>query len=169
MSLKLSLAHQRKLEYSFNMQRIPLTRGAYALVDDEDLEDLSQYKWQLSNPGYASRHIPMTDGKNIGMHRHLMNPPKHMEVDHINGNKLDNQRANLRIVTHATNMKNVKVHKDSKSGIRGVYWDNTFKRWKAQLCVDGVRYNLGTYLEKHMAIEARHQGELTYMPDINQG
>jgi len=81
------------------MKRIPITDDIDALVDDEDYDNLSQHKWYFSD-GYAVR-----DHKRVAMHRQIMGFPKGMVVDHIDGNRLNNQRHNLRICTQRENRK----------------------------------------------------------------
>jgi len=77
----------------------------FALIDDEDFEKVDQYTWHLSESGYAMGNCP----KMASMHRFLMQPiPKGLVVDHINHNRTDNRRVNLRVCTHAENMKNKK-------------------------------------------------------------
>jgi hypothetical protein len=81
-----------------------------ALVDDEDFTKLSQFKWSVStinNNRYALTGKKDPIAGSTAMHRIIMNPPKGMEVDHIDGNGLNNQKSNLRVVTHWQNMCNV--------------------------------------------------------------
>ncbi len=86
---------------------IPLTRDLQAIVDAEDYEWLSRYKWHASVAGdgkvYAKRQVGCCG---VFMHRLIMQPPKGMVVDHINGNSLDNRRCNLRIVPPEVNSQN---------------------------------------------------------------
>lgn len=115
------------------MKIILLTQGRSALVDDEDYERLTTLKWQWdkgngerarNNPdhiGYAGRQIrtgPPIDGKRQRkkqwMHRIIMNCPRGLLVDHINGNGLDNRKENLRIVTVTVNNNNAKSHRSAK-------------------------------------------------------
>jgi hypothetical protein len=96
---------------------IPLTRGEVAIVDAEDYEELSKYKWYVTRHGgnkYACRR-----GKSILMHRVIMKPPRGKVVDHIDGNGLNNRRCNLRICTRAQNACNRRP-RGSASGFRGV-------------------------------------------------
>ena len=84
-----------------------------------------------------------------------------LEVDHINGDKWDNRKCNLRIVTHADNMKNRKLDKRNKSGYTGVKETKT-GTWNAQIYCDGKYINLGTYKTKEEAVKARKSGEEKY-------
>jgi hypothetical protein len=101
---------------------ITLTRGLHALVDAEDYEWLNQHRWHASpatghSTVYAKRS---TRHGSVFMHRMIMQPPKGMVVDHINGNGLDNRRCNLRICTRQENAQNRRKHVDGKSRFIGV-------------------------------------------------
>lgn len=115
---------------------IPLTQGKHAIVDAEDYEWLSLYKWQYCN-GYAVRSIRLSrnKGKTIRMHRLLMNDPL-KEVDHINQDALDNRKSNLREATRAENAQNIGITSRNKSGYIGVSWRKSHKKWLA-----GIRHN----------------------------
>lgn len=123
-------------------KQISLTQGYSAIVDDEDYEWLSQHKWAVKDSRgkrYATRALG-SRGKQITiwMHRLIMNCPGGMEIDHINGDSLDNRRDNLRIVTRAQNLRNRKTFKNSKSGFKGVVYNPINGKWK-------VIINFGTY------------------------
>ena len=100
------------------MKEIILNSGAIALVDDEDYEMVSKYKWQESKAirngkYYTSYALGKTCGSNktrktISMHRLIMNTPPHLVVDHINHNGLDNRKENLRNVTQGENQRNLR-------------------------------------------------------------
>jgi hypothetical protein len=100
---------------------ILLNNGGVSLVDQDDLPELKQHRWfgYLGGSGryYAST---MIDGRRVYLHRLLMAPPSDMEVDHINGDSLDNRRANLRTVTHQDNQRNRRAGY-GRTGIRNVY------------------------------------------------
>jgi len=138
--------------------RVPIhnRRGetvAEALVDPEDFDRVSAFRWRLSC-GYAVRST-VGGLTNTSMHRFVLglNRGDSGVVDHINRVKLDNRRANLRIVTHAQNTQNVNAYQGSKSRFRGVYLDDTRKtpRWRAQARVDGVIYRLGSFRTEYEA------------------
>lgn len=106
--------------------QIPLTTSGFALVDEEDAPFVSLFKWHGRN-GYASSVAPRggaVDSRQapFTMHRFLMGEPdRPLVVDHINGDRLDNRRCNLRITTQQVNMLNVQQPRRlAKSGLRGV-------------------------------------------------
>ena len=116
------------------MKEIELTRGKVSLVDDNDYGWLSQNKWQFDR--YAYRTIKVGKKKrSVRMHREIMKPPKGMVVDHINGNKTDNRRENLRVVTQSDNGINRHCGKRAGSSSKyfGVFWDNTKSKWRAMV------------------------------------
>ena len=105
------------------MKEIPLTRGAIAIVDDADYEELSQVKWYCTNNGYAVRMEPnrqRSDRRLLYMHRVISLAREGEVVDHANGNPLDNRRENLRICTQAQNVCNRKIGKNNSTGVKGV-------------------------------------------------
>ncbi len=133
----------------------------YALVDDEDFEWLNQWKWTNHNTGYARRQAGT---KYTQMHTLIMAPSKGFEVDHIDGNKLNNQRINLRICTRTQNMRNRWKQKNNTSGVRGVDWQKN--RWRARITVNHKDLVLGYFTEKKEAIKARKEGENKYFKEF---
>jgi hypothetical protein len=111
------------------MKYIKLTKKERAIVDDDMFEYLNQWKWYCHGNKYAARKIGKR-GKNIYMHRLILNFPENLEVDHINRNGLDNRKENLRIVTHQQNMMNQKNRDNSKSGYKHINWDKQTNRWR---------------------------------------
>ncbi len=111
---------------------IPLTKGKVAIVDAEDYERLSKYKWHTVisyKRFYAYRTF---NGKNTAMHRFIMKPAEGLLVDHIDGNGLNNTKDNLRICTYQQNICNRKGWgKNSK--YKGLCWDKYNKKWRAQI------------------------------------
>lgn len=138
---------------------IILWNGGVALIDEQDYERLQSYRWTVSEQGYAIRWVR---NHKIKMHRDVMNPPEGMEIDHINGNKLDNRRANLRICTHADNVRNVGKRKDNSSGFKGVYWRSDVKKWRALIQVEGRRIDLGFFTEPQDAALAYDKAARKY-------
>lgn len=126
------------------MKEIPLTQGAIAIVDDEDFEHVSAYKWRVNRYRYVSYashsyYIGRTESgrKEVGsvlMHRLIMNAPEGVEVDHRNGDGLDNRRANLRLCTVSQNQQNRIQLPRNTSGFRGVTRIKKYaNRWQASI------------------------------------
>ncbi len=138
------------------MKELLLTQGKVVLVDDEDYELVSQYKWFAQFDGYnwyAVRQAPRKNGKQIPirMHNAIMKPLIGYEIDHINHNGLDNRRENLKLCSHAENCRNWAVSRGISTYI-GVSWCNTNKKWKARINVDGKRVSLGYHSSEEEAI-----------------
>lgn len=115
------------------MKEIPLTQGKVAIVDDDDFEWLSKWKWYY-NQGYAVRteDIPGKQ-KTVLMHAQIMGTPKGMQTDHRDMNTLNNCKANLRICTFSENKFNCNKQSNNTSGYKGVTWDKRNKKWYAQI------------------------------------
>lgn len=121
------------------MREIPLTQGYVALVDDADYEELSKYKWSakvLARTVYAVRSVRKESGgfTHAYMHRVIMGNPEDMEVDHRDGNGLNNVRANLRLATRANNRANSrKVARKTRSRFKGIVWTKDLGKWSARI------------------------------------
>lgn len=125
-------------------KQIPLTQGKVALVDDDVYEYLNQWKWRVQihgNVWYAFR----VEGKAIFMHRVITNAPKGAEVDHKDGDGLNNQRSNLRLCSRAENGANRRTNKNSTSGYKGVAFVKLTGRYRAVIRVNYKQINLGSY------------------------
>lgn len=114
------------------MKVIAISSDKFTLVDDEDYEYLSQFKWSYMCRGYAARNPEGDTSPKILMHRVINKTPAGMQTDHINRDRLDNRRANLRTVTHTENMNNRSVQKRSKSGVQGVTWNKQAQKWRVR-------------------------------------
>ena len=131
-------------------KKIMLTQGKYTLVDNEDYEWLSQWKWRWSpngeHTGYATSRITI-DGKKtcLFMHRMILGLKKGKIGDHINGNGLDNRRCNLRKCTIAQNNQNSRKQRNNSSGYIGVSWEALAKKWRARICYNGIKKQLGLF------------------------
>ena len=138
---------------------IPLTRGKKAIVDIFDAH-LAVYKWtasQVSNGSfYARRYFKIGIRKygNMQMHHCIVGFPLNgFVVDHINGNTLDNRRANLRIVSVRENSSNKKINRDGK--IPGVIKQKN--RWRAVMWRNGKNYFIGLFPSYFQAVVAREK------------
>ncbi len=140
------------------MKRIPLTRGQFAVVDDEDFEFLSQWKWHaLKQPNtyYAARTVRVNGRKvTIWMHREINKTPDGMLTDHLNGDGLFNRRHNLRAASHQDNMINCGRHVTGSSKYRGVSWHKRLNRWIAQITVDYKNVWIGSFHTEEDARDA---------------
>lgn len=137
---------------------IPLSKGKVTLVDEADYEKVSQHKWYAANINgafYARTNIKKEDGKGttISLHRFLLNPPGRMQIDHINGNSLDNRRDNLRLCTHGQNQCNKYSKKGTSSPYKGVKWHKRDKIWYAVIRLNNKQFYLGSY---HDELKAAH-------------
>lgn len=131
------------------MKEIPLTQGKVALVDEEIPETISGRVWYYNaGNGYA---FSITSGKTTYLHRLIMGAGIGQQVDHINGDKLDNRRANLRLCTHAENQHNRKKNSGTSSRFKGVYWHNVTQKWQAYIRIDGDLRYLGLFEQEEAA------------------
>ena len=141
------------------MKKIPLSRGKFALVDDDDFHLLNRWKWQALKDGktfYAARKetVGPRTRKIVLMHRVIMKTPSNKIVDHKNWNGLDNRKSNLRNVSFSENRFNLSSpYKNNKSGYTGVYYLKRNKCWVTQV---GKRY-IGSFPSKKNAVIARRE------------
>lgn len=158
------------------MRKISLSNGQYALVDDEDYEKLSQYKWHVNKNGYIQRSIYLGGGRKNKKYKgeklhHLILIPKHDEglyIDHINRNKLDNRKENLRYCTHAENCRNRQVRADNKTGVKGVNKMHNCNRWRVRIQVNGKRKHIGLFEKLEDAMEAYKNASMKYHQEYGQ-
>ena len=128
--------------------KVILTRkGEEILVDDEDYEVLSQYVWHIERTGYAKRGFKIKGRcKSMLMHRQILGLEigVKVDVDHINGNRRDNRRCNIRICTRAQNMCNREKLSNNTSGYKGVSLKDG-SRWCAQIKINGRKKHIGCF------------------------
>ncbi len=173
------VAQMAKLVAQDGVARIPL-RGrsgavrAYAMVDPDLEPILAAFTWQLDGSGYARRKALGADGKRkgISMHRQIMDAPAGLQVDHRDRNRLNNQKANLRLVDHARQQQNRSKRKThngqpTSSKHRGVTWDASRMRWQARVMVGGVRVLNQCFKDEREAAVAAFVGRLLHMSHAN--
>lgn len=155
------------------MREIPLTQGKVALVDEDDYLVLSLVKWNYTSWGYAAKNLPREPitrkQKKMYMHRIIISCPKGMEVDHINGDKLDNRKQNLRICTTAQNAINKSLSRRNKVGVKGVYWIKKEQRWTAYIGTGGKNLRLKSFKTLDEAIACRKEAEKKYHGEFSRG
>lgn len=129
------------------VQEIQLTRGKVAIVDDEDFAMVSQFKWNAGCTAdgvwYAKRRIP--GNKSMKMHRFILGAQSGELVDHIDGDELNNTRANIRIATPRQNMHNRKSTQGSSTPFKGVFWERKSGRFRVQIKANGECLYLGLF------------------------
>ena len=135
------------------MKYVTLTRGERVMVDDEDLEHvLAVGGWHRSKIGYAVHSV---DAKTkVYMHRFLLGCVVGQHVDHINQDKLDNRRSNLRVCTDHENRMNRPSYKGSGSKFKGVHFCSRKKRWTAQIQKMRRKYHIGYFDLESQAAKA---------------
>lgn len=152
------------------MKFIELTKGKTTTVDDEDYNYLNSFNWHYST-GYAMRQPPRKKGKRtpILMHREITNCPKEKEVDHINGDKLDNRKKNLRICTRSNNGKNQSIQNRQKSSIyKGVSLIKSTLKWRASIKINGKQFNLGHFHTEKDAAIAYNNAAIKYFKEYSK-
>ena len=136
-----------------------------ALVDVEDIPKVAQYKWRL-NKGGTDRSkclgVLTGNGKETytnSLHRHIMNCPSGVYVDHINGNRLDNRKSNLRICSNQENNFNTIKRSVNTSGYKGVWYDKTRDKWVSEIKVNDKKIFIGRYINIEDAAFTRFYAE----------
>lgn len=164
------------------MKTIPLTRGQFAIVDDDNYDWLNQWKWQAlwsesSNGYYATRTITSRRTKNsyVSMHRLILGLHGDICGDHKNRNTLDNRKSNLRPATRLQNAQNRKVRSGSTSGYKGVHYradKASVKCWQVRISINKKRKSFGFYSDPREAakvydeLAVKYFGEFAVLNDI---
>jgi hypothetical protein len=133
---------------------IPLVQGGFAVVDAEDYERLMKHKWYLCQEGNVFYAFRYTIGKQIRMHREIMNAPKGVMVDHIDRNGLYNRKRNLRHCNRRQNSYNRRGNSRGSSQYKGVFWHNVCGKWEARITYNGNTNYLGLYENERDAARA---------------
>lgn len=122
---------------------------AEAIIDSEDYEKCKDLKWYLTNSGYVlSGHSPYL--------QHLVFGRK-TQLDHIDGDKLNNRKNNLRTCTTAENSRNCKISKNNTSGYKGVSWNKERNKWTADIMYNYKHIYLGEFIEGKQAAAAYNE------------
>lgn len=141
------------------MQLIPLSRGLFAKVSDEDFDWLSEFNWHAVEcyPGkmYARRHFYFPQRcRTVFMHRLILCPLPDEIVDHQDRDGLNNCRSNLRFCTDSQNQANAKLARVNTSGFRGVSWHAKRGHWISTAKVNGKNHYLVAFTETAPAAKA---------------
>jgi hypothetical protein len=160
------------------VREIPLTRGKTALVDDEDFDALSRFKWRADRSKrvhgedgwYAVRSVYFKSGgvkkvRVIRMHREILELPSDVDGEHVDGNGLNNQRFNIRpCANDSLNQANrTRMLPNASSRFRGVTRHTQTGRWQAQIKVNGVNHFLGLFrIETEAAAAYDHAARVNF-------
>jgi hypothetical protein len=137
----------------------------YAKVDDDDFEKLSKYKWQLHSDNYAigwDKKKYGGSGKMVFMHRHIIRPSDGLQVDHVDGDKLNNCKSNLRQCTDTQNKANSVLKKNNSTGHKGVWFDGRRKKYRAYIKKNYRTIHLGYFKTLEEAANAYDQAAIMY-------
>lgn len=156
-------AHSNVLFKSDGSVHIPLPNSGYFIVDAEDYSEVSLHRWRQLKSGYIVANI---GGKNITyLHRYLMKAPKGKVVDHINHDKRDNRKSNLRVCLPRENMLN-RVSNRGVSQYKGVSWHPKNKSWVSEIRKNGIKYHLGSFKSEEEAARAYDEAAKKYHKDF---
>jgi hypothetical protein len=150
------------------MRKLFLTNGGYTILDDNDFDYFSKWKWCIDSLGYVRRVIYLGGGrkhqksKSFYLHREILKTPNGYETDHINRDKLDNRKSNLRITTRQQNGCNRILQSNNTSGYRGVTWNKDRQKWQAQIKAYQKHYYLGLFNDKFDAAKAYNKAAIKY-------
>lgn len=164
------------------MKTIPLTQGYSAIVDDDDFDRVSQFKWvawvkkrEGKTEVYAIRTFrrPHKQQRTVQLHRFVMDVWDGRLVDHRNHDSLDCRKVNLRVCTHAQNTMNSRKRRDGSSQYKGVRFISKLKKWSVRITVNGQRRYVGFYLSEEEAARAyndaarQHFGEFACLNQLS--
>jgi len=152
------------------MRYIELSQGYSTIVDDDDYEYLRQFNWSYDGR-YALRTVYNDKTKKLEtlrMHRLVINTPKGTDTDHINRDKLDNRKVNLRICSHSENLRNKPKYKNNRVGFKGVsikknrYKNKVYESIIARIRIDNKQIYLGCFQSIELAAKAYNQAAIKY-------
>lgn len=139
-------------------------KGEEFWFDLEDYDKIKEYCWHINPDGYVCTRVL---NKTLFLHRLIILPSDGMEIDHIDHNKFDNRKKNLRIVTHYQNCLNKGKYRSNTSGNTGVYLRKDRNIWKSYITVNKKRIHLGYFEDKEDAIKARKEAEEKYFGEYS--
>ncbi len=138
---------------------VPLSAGFFSLVDEVDYQKVNEWNWSTKISGHGQgkkfrygHRIDTIHGYTT-LHRFILGVSEECDIDHINGDTLDNRRQNLRLASRSQNLQN-QVKTRGHSRFKGVYFDTASSKWKAQITIGGIRKNLGRFADEELAAVA---------------
>lgn len=143
------------------MKKIPLTQGQFALVDDEDFDTVNKYSWAARAIGHSFTAMRRNGQTTISMHRQILGLLKsYDQVDHIDGNPLNNTRSNLRVCALTENLWKRGCNYNNACGLKGVRYSKRRKKWYAQIQANKKRMHIGSFNSKEEAANAYNEAAL---------
>jgi hypothetical protein len=131
----------------------------YIKVDKEYMYLLKKWSFCDNGNGYP---VACINGKKQYLHQIVMGKNKGFVIDHIDRNKLNNRRSNLRFITQRQNCLNSSLNKNNTSGYKGIIFDKRIKKWCARICPNKKSIHLGSFIFLEDAILKRKQAEKNY-------
>jgi hypothetical protein len=139
----------RPIRIEGDVAYVTLTRGYEAIIDAADVPLVEGVNWYANNLPHTvyclNRSQNETKKTTIRMHRVIMGDPDGFQIDHIDGDGLNNRKSNLRLATRSENARNRRINKNSTSGLKGASWVESRKRWRAEIRADGKQIHLGYF------------------------
>jgi hypothetical protein len=157
---------KRKIRIENDVAYVPLTKGYEAIIDAADIHLVEHWNWHAKVDGklvYARQDAAVNGKKQrYSLHRAILSAPEGMDVDHVNGNGLDNRRSNLRLATRSENLRNRGRNRNNKSGYKGVSLFRQTGRWQARIMHNGRYHHLGFFADPKTAHDAYSEACLRY-------
>lgn len=160
---------KRKIEIPIgpSIALVPLTKGQHAIIEIADIPLIENFSWMARfDPKLGVFYANSYSHRRMSiLHRVILGAPSDKEVDHKNGEPLDNRRSNLRLSTRHQNSMNHKINKNNTSGFKGVSWHSQARKWRAYIALNYRQIGLGLFncpKEAHaayMAAAQKHCGE----------
>jgi hypothetical protein len=134
------------------------SKGVLYLLDTEDIENAQRYTWTVNN-GYIATHDYENNFRKLSLHRLVTNCPDGKDVDHINHDKLDNRKSNLRICSRSENCMNKRIQNNNTHDCPGLVWRERDRVWEVYIAIDGKYKYIGGSKDKNKAIKIRKDAE----------
>ena len=145
------------------MKQLELTKGFQTIIDDDDFDKVSQYKWYVNSDGYAVRNGYLNKKRvTVRLHRFIMNAGPDQLIDHVNKNRLDNRKSNLRFASKSENAINSKLSNRNSTGYSGVSRVKNSSKYRARIRVNSKEIYLGLFSTVQEASEAYNEAAKQY-------
>lgn len=144
-----------------------IIKDKVAILDKDDYDKLFDLGWCVNSHGYAIAWNPKLE-KMVYMQQIIMGSSDDLQIDHIDGNRLNNRKYNLRFVTAQQNMMNEKLSKNNTSGVKGVHWHKVEEKWIANIGFNNKLIHLGYFDDFNDAVDVRRGAEIIYFGEYNR-